>query len=94
MLNVCSIYLKYHGSQTNKQNLIMTTCKKLLGTCIKSKKVAYIYILYVPNQLLKILQTNCFDTFGSSARQNMRCTATYSSHTNLQELDTNLIKAL
>ena len=45
-LIVCSIYIKYHYSQTNKQKMIMTS-KEPLGTCIKSNKQQiniYIYI--------------------------------------------------
>ena len=49
--------------------MIITTYKELLGTCIKSEKAAYIYIQYVPDLLVKILQTSCFATFGSSACQ-------------------------
>ena len=37
---VAEVTFKYHGSQANKQNMIMTTYKELLGTCIKSKKLA------------------------------------------------------
>ena len=43
LLNVFIIYLKYHGNLTNKQNIIITTYKQLLGTCIKSKTATYIY---------------------------------------------------
>ena len=64
--NVCIIYLKYHVSQIKKHNMILATYKELLGTCIKSRKAA-LYIQYVPNQLVKILQCNCFAKFGSSA---------------------------
>ena len=35
--------LKYHGSQTNKQNMMMATYKEILATCIKSKKAIFIY---------------------------------------------------
>ena len=50
MLIVCSTYLKYNGSQTNKQNMIMATYKELLGTCIKSKKNSrYIHSMYQIN---------------------------------------------
>ena len=43
-LIVCSIYFKYHYSQTNKQKMVMTS-KEPLGTCIKSnKQQIYIYI--------------------------------------------------
>ena len=34
-------YLKYHESQANKQNMIMTTYKRVLRFRIKSKKAAY-----------------------------------------------------
>ena len=40
-------------NQTNKQNMLIITYKVLLGTCIKSKKVAY--ILYVPNKIKSML---------------------------------------
>ena len=43
LLNVFIIYLEYHGNLTNKQNMIITTYKQLLGTCIKSKTATYIY---------------------------------------------------
>ena len=43
---ISKIIQKYHWSATNKQNIIMTTYKELLRTCIKSKKVAYIYRMY------------------------------------------------
>ena len=35
--NLYIIYLTYHGQPDNKQNVIITTYKELLGTCIKSK---------------------------------------------------------
>ena len=35
--NVYNIYLKYNGSQANKQNIVWKTYKELLGTFIKSK---------------------------------------------------------
>ena len=57
--------------QTNKRWMIMTTYEELLGICIKSKKTAYIQRL--PNHLVKILQTNCFAIFGSSACQGSLC---------------------
>ena len=43
------------ANQTNKQNMLMITYKVLLGTCIKSKKVAYIYIPYAPNKIKSML---------------------------------------
>ena len=70
-------YLKYRWSQTNKQNMIMTTYKELLETCIKSKKVAYIYTVCTKSNQINACK-NCFATFGSSACQKsfLTCTAT------------------
>ena len=62
-----NIYISLYPYK-QKQNIIMTTYKKLFGTCIKSKK-EQIYIHYVPNQQVRILQTNFFAKFGSSACQ-------------------------
>ena len=67
ILNFCSIHLKYHYSHTNKHNIIMATYTELLGTCIKSKTVAYICIQYAPTQINA--SKNYFTTFGSSACQ-------------------------
>ena len=46
------------------------------------------YIQYVPNQLVEILQTNCFVTFGlfCISKSFLTCAATRSFHTNVQEL--------
>ena len=63
---ICSIYLKYHGSETKKQNVVMKTYKELLGTCIKSKK-AYINTVCIKSASKDSL--NCFAIFGSSACQ-------------------------
>ena len=49
--------------QTNKQNMLMRAYKALLGTYIKSKKVAYIYI-YIYMLLLAKLSTWCFEHSG------------------------------
>ena len=35
--NLYVIYLTYHGQLDNKLNVIITTYKELLGTCIKPK---------------------------------------------------------
>ena len=56
------------GLKQNKQNMIMSTYKGLLGICIKSKKTACIYTVCT-NQPVKILQANCLATYGSSACQ-------------------------
>lgn len=41
ILNGCSIFLKYNGSQTKKQNIIVTTDKELLGLASNIKKTTY-----------------------------------------------------
>ena len=52
--------------QKQKQNMVMKTCKELLGTCIKSKQSIYEYIMY---QSASNDSPNCFAIFGSSACQ-------------------------
>ena len=83
MFAVPFTYLNCHSNQT-KENMVMKTCKELLGTCIKSKK-QHMQTQYIPNQLVKILWTvspylalqhvfsMCFLT----------CRAPLSSHTNV-----------
>ena len=51
--------------EARETSKIIATFKGLLGTCIKSKKAAYIQ--YAPNQLVKIHQCNRFATFGLSS---------------------------
>ena len=58
------------ANQTNKQNMLMITYKVLLGTCIKSKKVAYIYTVCTKSNQINASK-NCFATFGSSAFQSL-----------------------
>ena len=60
-------YLNCHSSQTKKQNMVMETYKELLGTCIKSKKIAYINGVCTKSTSKDSL--NCFTIFGSSACQ-------------------------
>ena len=81
ILNICSIYLKYHGSQTNKQNMIMTTYKELLGTWHPNLKKQNIYTVFTksasknpPNQpFLHML------LFNMSRKPFVACAATRSS---------------
>ena len=78
--------------KTKKQNMVMKTYKELLGTCIKSKKTAYINT--VCTKPASKDYSNCFAIFGSLACQGqhafsmsvLTCTAPWSSHTNVQEL--------
>ena len=78
--------------QTKKQNMVMKTYKELLGTCIKSKKTAYINTFCTKPASKDY--SNCFAIFGSLACQGqhafsmsvLTCTAPWSSHTNVQEL--------
>ena len=58
---------KKKHEKTKKQNMVMKTYKELLGTCIKSKKTAYINTLCT-KQASKDYP-NCFAIFGSSACQ-------------------------
>ena len=53
--------------ETRKQNMVMKTYKELLGTCIKSKKTAYINTLCTKPASEDY--SNCFAIFGSSACQ-------------------------
>ena len=69
----------------NKKNMVMTTYKELLGTCIKSKKTACINTLCTKPASKDY--SNCFTIFGSSACQGqhafsmsvLTCTATAST---------------
>ena len=78
---------------TKKQNMIIKTYKELLGTCIKSKKTAYINTLCTKPASEDY--SNCFAIFGSSACQGQHAfsmsvltyAAPWSSHTNTQELN-------
>ena len=53
--------------ETRKQNMVMKTYKELLGTCIKSKKTAYINTVCTKSASKDY--SNCFAIFGSSACQ-------------------------
>ena len=83
---------KKQKKTTKKQNMVMKTYKEFLGTCIKSKKTAYINKLCTKPASKDY--SNCFTIFGSSACQGqhafsrsvLTCTAPSSSHTNVQEL--------
>ena len=78
--------------KNKKQNMVMKTYKELLGTCIKSKKTAYINTVCTKSASKDY--SNCFAIFGSSACQGqhafsmsvLTCTTPWSSHTNVQEL--------
>ena len=78
--------------KTKKQNMVMKTYKELLGTCIKSKKTAYINTLCTKPASKDYW--NCFAIFGSSACQDqhafsmsvLTCTAPWSTQKNVQEL--------
>ena len=52
---------------TKTQNMVMKTYKELLGTCIKSKKTAYINTVCTKSASKDY--SNCFTIFGSSACQ-------------------------
>ena len=75
-----------------KQNMVMKTYKETPGTCIKSKKTAYMNT--VCNKSASKDYSNCFAISGSSACQGqdsfsmsvLTCTAPWSSQTNVQEL--------
>ena len=83
---------KTNKKNPKKQNMVMKTYKELLGTCIKSKKTAYINTVCTKSASKDY--SNCFAIFGSSACQGqhafsmsvLTCTAPWSSHTNDQEL--------
>ena len=66
MLNVCSIYIPELTQQPEKkpkkQNMVMKSYKELLGTCMKSKKTAYINTVCTKSARY----SNCFAIFGSS----------------------------
>ena len=78
--------------KNKKQNMVMKTYKELLGTCIKSKKTAYINTVCTKSASKDY--SNCFAIYGSSACQGqyaftmyvLTCAAPWSSHTNVQEL--------
>ena len=83
---------KKKHEKTKKQNMVMKTYKELLGTCIKSKKTAYINTVCTKSASKDY--SNCFAIFGSSACQGqhafsmsvLTCTPPCSSRTNVQEL--------
>ena len=58
---------KKQKKTTKKQNMVMKTYKGFLGTCIKSKKTAYINKLCTKPASKDY--SNCFTIFGSSACQ-------------------------
>ena len=70
----------------------MRTCKELLGTCIKSKKPAYINTVRTKSASKDSL--DCFAIFGSLSCQGqhvfsmsfLTCTAPRSPHTDVQEI--------
>ena len=80
------------ATHTKKQNMLTKTYKKLLGTWIKSQKLAYTNTVCTKSTCKD--STNCFTIFGSSACQGqhvfsmsfLTCTAPRFSHTNVQEL--------
>ena len=85
VLNVSNICFTCHVSQKQK-NKKQTTYREFLGTCIKSKKITYIYIYIVcptsrnsPNQLFSV--TEALLTYEA---------ANPISHTNSQELTSSL----
>ena len=54
---ICRIYLNYHGSQTRKTKHSNGNLQRVSWYLHQIKKSIYKYSIYVPNQLVKILQT-------------------------------------